>query len=109
MTIISVADELAMELDCASQQQNWAHLQQLDDRVAQMLSAIADQEILPAEAQLLRKLKHSHQRALERCQAYQLTLKADMENRRNRQEGITAYAMIAIAAYQEMAREEGAR
>ncbi|KKM57332.1 hypothetical protein [Yersinia pestis] len=106
MTILATAEALSGELESASQSKDWPRLL-LDERVAHLLVSIAKQKLSSDCVQSLKLLQQSHQRAIQRCQAYQQVLKADMEQMRNRQEGISAYAAMAIRAYQDMAQEEG--
>ncbi|AJJ06693.1 putative flagellar protein lafD [Yersinia pseudotuberculosis] len=107
MTILATAEALSGELESASQSKDWPRLLLLDERVAHLLVSIAKQKLSSDCVQSLKLLQQSHQRAIQRCQAYQQVLKADMEQMRNRQEGISAYAAAAIHAYQDMAQEEG--
>ncbi|CND38431.1 hypothetical protein [Yersinia pseudotuberculosis] len=70
MTILATAEALSSELESASQSKDWPRLLLVDERVAHLLVSIAKQKVSSDSVQSLKLLQQSHQRAIQRCQAY---------------------------------------
>ncbi|MDN0122261.1 hypothetical protein QVN60_03400 [Yersinia aleksiciae] len=109
MESIVLINDLSVTLQQAVVQQDLAQIESLDERITQLLASPAGQGNSQTRALAVMRLKEIYQQAYYYCQQESQRLKAEILRLREEQEGVTAYAAMAISAYQNMAQEERAR
>lgn len=109
MSNLPLIDEWVATLDLAIAQQDWDQIDGVNSQVAEFLAGLPENALSVTEQLAMQRLKERYQRAYECCGVQQHQLKDEIARMRAAQDGITAYAMMAIGAYQDMAREEGVR
>ncbi|HEG0621075.1 TPA: hypothetical protein SB604_002511 [Yersinia enterocolitica] len=109
MSYLLLIDEWVATLDLAIAQQDWDQIDGVNSQVAEFLAGSPENALSVTEQLAMQGLKERYQLAYECCGVQQHQLKDEIARMRAAQEGITAYAMMAIGAYQDMAREEGVR
>ncbi|HEN3250375.1 TPA: hypothetical protein U5D40_002901 [Yersinia enterocolitica] len=109
MIAIALVEGLTTELEQVIQDQNWQQISKMNLHISQLLTSIAGVALSQPQLVAIERLKKAYRRAYECCALQKKQLKAEMQNTRNQQDGITAYAMMAITAYQHMAQHEGTR
>ncbi|CFQ41266.1 hypothetical protein [Yersinia bercovieri] len=109
MFAITLVEKLAIALARATHQQNWQQVQQVNQDIAQLLTSQAGMPLSAPQQEALKQLKLAFQQAYECCGLKKQQLKAELAKMRHQQPAITAYAAMAVSAYQDMAQEEGLR
>ncbi|HEN3601149.1 TPA: hypothetical protein U5E31_001794 [Yersinia enterocolitica] len=109
MSDLLFINECIATLDLAIGQQDWEQIEAVDNRVVQWLSQRPDNLFSLEQQSAMQRLKAMYQRAYECCGLQKHQLKDEIARMRAAQEGITAYAAMAISAYEDMAQQEGAR
>ncbi|MBW5833574.1 hypothetical protein ACVST5_13885 [Yersinia enterocolitica] len=109
MISIALVEDLTTELDQATQQQDWPQILQMNPLISQLLISLGGASLSAPQLLAIDQLEAAYRRAYQCCGLQKQQFKAEIQNMRNRQPGITAYATMAIAAYEDMAQQEGAR
>lgn len=108
MSHLALIDEWIATLDLAIAQQDWDQIDGINSHVAEFLAGQSENVLSATEQLAMQGLKERYLRAYECCGVQQHQLKDEIARMRAAQDGITAYAMMAITAYQDMAQQEGA-
>ncbi|WP_145534891.1 hypothetical protein [Yersinia thracica] len=109
MNDLLLINECIATLDLAIGQQDWEQIEAVDSRVVQWLSQRPDNLFSLEQQSAMQRLKAMYQRAYECCGLQKHQLKDEIARMRAAQEGISAYAAMAVTAYQNMAQQEGTR
>ncbi|MGM7882032.1 hypothetical protein ACX1G9_09390 [Yersinia enterocolitica] len=109
MSHLALIDEWVASLDLAITQQDWEQIEGVNSQVAEFLANLPENALSATERLAMQGLKECYQRAYECCGVQQHQLKDEIARMRAAQDGITAYAMMAITAYQDMAQHEEVR
>ncbi|WP_174635226.1 hypothetical protein [Yersinia thracica] len=109
MNDLLLINECIATLDLAIGQQDWEQIEAVDSRVVQWLSQRPDNLFSLEQQSAMQRLKEMYQRAYECCGRQKHQLKDEIARMRAAQEGISAYAAMAVTAYQNMAQQEGTR
>lgn len=97
MDDIQVMRFLARSLEQAASQHDWPRLQDVDARIAAMLTALKGQTLTAEKRDALAALKQVHARVSQFCQTRSDELEKQLARTRRNQEGATAYARFAGA------------
>ncbi|CBY25769.1 TPA: hypothetical protein ACY3XX_000853 [Yersinia enterocolitica] len=109
MNDLLLINECIATLDLAIGQQDWEQIEAVDSRIVQWLTARSEHSFSSEQQLAMQQLKEMYQRAYECCGRQKHQLKDEIARMRAAQEGITAYATMAISAYEDMAQHEGTR
>lgn len=109
MNDLLLINECIATLDLAIGQQDWEQIEAVDNRVVQWLTERSEHSFSLEQQAALQRLREMYQRAYEYCGRQKHQLKDEIARMRAAQEGITAYAAMAISAYEDMAQQEEAR
>ncbi|AIN20393.1 hypothetical protein CH54_3212 [Yersinia rochesterensis] len=109
MNDLLLINECIATLDLAIGQQDWEQIEAVDSRVIQWLAQRSENSFSLEQQSAMQRLKEMYQRAYECCGLQKHQLKDEIARQRAAQVGITAYATMAISAYEDMAQQEETR
>ncbi|CND28488.1 putative flagellar protein lafD [Yersinia frederiksenii] len=110
MNGLALIEQLQSELFDVAQQNHWDAMPLINQRIDQLVTFLQQQHSVPqAIEQAMQQLQSRYQWAYQQSLLYQAHLNSSMAQLRQAQPGITAYAEMAITAYQNMATEEEQR
>ena len=94
MSTLHAVQVLTKALRQATEDHNWPAVQNVDAKIAELLSAIEHNMLTAEEQQALANLKKLHQQARDYCQGQSDMLAAKMSLMVRNREGATAYAQF---------------
>lgn len=107
MNGLALIEQLQSELLEVAQQNNWNDMPLINKSIEQLVAFLQQQHFVPQVVeQAMQQLQSRYQWVYQQSLLYQAHLKSRMAQLRQAQPGITAYAAMAITAYQDTAREE---
>ncbi|CNI12219.1 hypothetical protein [Yersinia vastinensis] len=110
MNGLVLIEQLQSDLLDVVQQDNWDHMPLINKRIDQLVTILRQRDPMSQVVeQAMQQLQSRYQWVYQQSLLYQTHLKSSMAQLRQAQPGITAYAAMAITAYQNMSTEEGLR
>ncbi|WP_368543875.1 flagellar protein FliT [Enterobacter soli] len=97
MDDIQVMRFLARSLEHSASQHDWPAVQDVDARIAALLTSLKGQTLTAEKRDALEALRQAHARVSEYCQTQSDELEKQIARTRRNQEGATAYAQFAGA------------
>lgn len=100
-------ERLGNELKKAAKDHDWQRLQKINTRITELLISSQSESLSVKKIQTLKCLQSSHQQAFDYCQQQSQLLEKKISLYRNNQNGLSAYANMAVIAHEDIAEHGG--